>query len=164
MGNARKQLFFGPQRFPSITCSICTSPEPDTWKHVLLHCRQRSLLTHSKVSRSFILTNAGTFQNNPPENMVPAWLLPCSCTLHRCMCYAQLRPDILCVRGLPYNSPPPANPHPHLTIQFVEFTYCNDQFSQDIVALKIAKYSPLIQKIQEHRWQVAPLITITAGA
>jgi hypothetical protein len=30
MGNARKQLFFGPTLYPSITCSICPSPKPDT--------------------------------------------------------------------------------------------------------------------------------------
>jgi hypothetical protein len=30
MGNARKQLFFGRQTYPSITCSICNSYEPDT--------------------------------------------------------------------------------------------------------------------------------------
>ena len=40
MGNARKQLFFGRETYPSITCSICNSLEPDTWLHVLLNCRQ----------------------------------------------------------------------------------------------------------------------------
>ena len=35
MGNARKQLFFGREAFPSITCSICDSIDPDTWLHVL---------------------------------------------------------------------------------------------------------------------------------
>jgi ribonuclease HI len=34
MGNARKQLFFGPILYPQITCSLCSSTEPDTWKHV----------------------------------------------------------------------------------------------------------------------------------
>ena len=40
MGNARKQLFFGREAYPSSTCSICNSLEPDTWLHVLLNCRQ----------------------------------------------------------------------------------------------------------------------------
>jgi hypothetical protein len=30
MGQAIKQLFFGRQRFPTITCPICNSYEPDT--------------------------------------------------------------------------------------------------------------------------------------
>ena len=38
MGNARKQLFFGRERFPSITCPICNSTDADTWLHVLLIC------------------------------------------------------------------------------------------------------------------------------
>jgi hypothetical protein len=38
MGNACKQLFFGPILYPSITCSICNSPEIDTWPHVLFSC------------------------------------------------------------------------------------------------------------------------------
>jgi hypothetical protein len=45
MGNARKQLFFGPALFPSITCPICPSPDPDTWKHLLLSCTQQHIHT-----------------------------------------------------------------------------------------------------------------------
>ena len=40
MDNACKQLFLGPTLFPHITCSLCHSPKPDTWKHVLLSCTQ----------------------------------------------------------------------------------------------------------------------------
>ena len=40
IGNARKQLFFGREAYPPITCSIYNSLEPDTWLHVLLNCRQ----------------------------------------------------------------------------------------------------------------------------
>ena len=97
MGNARKQLVFGHQRFPSITCPICNSLEPDTWLHVLLTCKQqhlhslrvqrhnkavreiRKLLLSSEQSRCFTLRNANTFNNNPQENIVPNWLLPCTC-------------------------------------------------------------------------------------
>ena len=76
MDNARKQLFFGRKTYPSITCSICNSLEPDTWLHVLLNCRQshihalrtkrhnkaiwalRKLIVSSKHSRCYILMNA----------------------------------------------------------------------------------------------------------
>ena len=92
MGNARKQLFFGRETYPSITCSICNSLEPDTWLHVLLNCRQshihalrtkrhnkaicalRKLIISSKHSRCYILMNAGLFNDNPPENTVPLWI------------------------------------------------------------------------------------------
>ena len=43
MGNARKQLFFGRERFPSITCSICTSADANTWLHVLLKCNHHHI-------------------------------------------------------------------------------------------------------------------------
>src|SRR6202048_1056016 len=43
MGNARKQMFFGHQRYPSITCPICNSNDPDTWLHVLLKCNQHHI-------------------------------------------------------------------------------------------------------------------------
>jgi ribonuclease HI len=43
MGNARKQLFFGIERYPSITCPICNSTDPDTWFHVLLKCQQQHI-------------------------------------------------------------------------------------------------------------------------
>ena len=43
MGQAIKQAFFGRQIFPTITCPICNSYEPDTWLHVLLTCRQQHI-------------------------------------------------------------------------------------------------------------------------
>jgi hypothetical protein len=43
MGNARKQLFFGHQRYPTITCPICNSNEPNTWLHVLLTCKHQHI-------------------------------------------------------------------------------------------------------------------------
>ena len=182
MGNARKQLFFGHQRFPSITCPICTSTEPDTWLHVLLKCKQqhihslrvkrhnkavaeiRKLLISSEKSRCFTLMNAGTFNNQPQENTVPGWLLPCTCSTRRCHCNARFRPDILCVKGLPYQNDPPTNIDPNLTIQFIEFTYCNDRFSREATEAKINKYKPLIDNIASNGWKIAPLIVITAGA
>ena len=125
MGNAKKQTLFGREAFPSITCPICNSPNPDTWLHVLLKCKQhhihalrtkrhnkvvwelRKLIVASKKSRCYILMNAHTFNNNPRENIVPPWLLPCMCGQQRCHCNAIFKPNILCVKGLPYQSPPP---------------------------------------------------------
>ena len=37
MSNAKKQLFFGRKAYPSITCSICNSLEPNMWLYVLLN-------------------------------------------------------------------------------------------------------------------------------
>ena len=116
MGNARKQLFFGREAYPSITCSICNSLEPNTWLDVLLNCKQshiyalqikrhnkvvwtlRKLIVSSKHSRCYILMNAGTFNDNPPEYMVSLWKLPCTCSLQRCHCNARFKPDIICVK------------------------------------------------------------------
>jgi hypothetical protein len=101
MGNFRKQLFFGVERFLFKTCSICNSTDPDTWLHVLLKCKypymhglivqrhnatvqeiKKSLLSAIK-SRCLIYMNAGTFNNKPPENTVPPWLLPCNCNIQK---------------------------------------------------------------------------------
>ena len=49
MGNARKQLFFGREAYPSSTCSICNSLEPNTWLHMLLNYRQSHI--HDVVLR-----------------------------------------------------------------------------------------------------------------
>ena len=141
MGNARKQLFFGIQRFPSKTCPICNSQDADAWLHVLLICNQhhihalrakrhnkavweiRKLILSSQNSRCYTLMNAGTFNNNPQENTVPPWLLPCTCERQRCHCNARLKPNLLCIKGLPYQNGPPIAPTDNLIIQFIEFTY-----------------------------------------
>jgi hypothetical protein len=87
MGNAKKQLFFGREAFPSITCFICNSPVPNTWLHVLLKCKQHHILAlqtkrHNKAiweSRCYVLMNVGTFNNDPCKNIVPS---PIAITLH----------------------------------------------------------------------------------
>jgi ribonuclease HI len=181
MGNARKHLFW-PLRYPNITCSLCSTNEVDTWPHVLLKCPQphlhalrikrhnkvvwelRKLITSSPTSRCMILMNVGYFNNNPPDNTVPQWLLPCTCSTQRCHCIACLRPDILCIQGAPYLGNPPSCVDPSLKIQFIEFTYTNDRSPADRVNAKIAKYQPLINDIQALGWKVAPIIIITAGA
>ena len=80
----------------------------------------------------------------PQENTVPTWLLPCNCDQQRCYCHARLKPDILCVKGLPYQNDPPLNRVNNLTIQFIEFTYCNDRSPQEAINNKTQKYQPLL--------------------
>ncbi len=154
----------------------------DTWLLVLLKCNHHHIHAirvkrHNKAiwtlcklimstykSRCYTLMNAGTFNNNPPENTVPTWLLPCTCINLRCQCNARLKPDILCIKGLPYKNTPPTLPQDHLTIQFIEFTYTNDRFSQDTINTKITKYQALLNDIITLGWKVDPIIIITAGA
>ena len=108
--------------------------------------------------------NVGTFNNNPQENTVPPWLLTCTCGQQRCHCNARLKPDILCIKGLPYQSTPPITSSDNLTIQFVEFTYTNDRFPQETINTKTQKYQPLIDTLNQQGWKTDPLIVITAGA
>jgi hypothetical protein len=108
--------------------------------------------------------NAGTFQDTPPDNTVPPWLLLCSCGPHRCYCPTRLKPDLLCVCGLSYNSPPPTHPDPTFLIQFIEIAFCNDRFSPETITLKLTKYQSLLNLIHLQGWNVAPLIVFTASA
>jgi hypothetical protein len=135
MSNACKQLFFGPILYPSIMCSICNSSEIDTWPHVLLNCKNlhihalrikrhnktlskiRKLLVSSTHSCSYILMNARIYDANPPDDTVPPWLLPCVCQSPLCHCDARLKPDILCVRNVPYKHEPPHQPSSNVIIQ-----------------------------------------------
>jgi hypothetical protein len=166
LGNARKQLFFGPILYPSITCPICNSLEIDTWPHILFNCKNSQihvlrikrhnkavseiikLLVSSSHFRSLILMNAGIYDATPPNNTVPPWLLPCVCQTTHCHCDVRLKPDILCIHGVPYNHEPPQQPSPDVIIQYIEFTYCNNRFSPDKVASKQAKYDSLLNNIR----------------
>ena len=108
--------------------------------------------------------NAGIYNDSPQENTVPAWLLPCTCNTQRCHCNARLKPDLLCVIGHPYNSTPPEAPTQEITIQYIEFTYCNDRFSAETLERKTMKYQPLIDNLTTRGWKVAPLIVLASGA
>ena len=108
--------------------------------------------------------NAGIFNNNPPKNTVPLWLLPCTCRNQRCHGNARFKPDLLCIKRLPYQSNPPINPNNNFKIQFIEFTYCNDKFSPETITLKERKYQALIDNVKNRGWNVEPLMVITAGA
>jgi hypothetical protein len=164
-----------------VFCSICNSPEPDTWKHVLLSCTQphihplrvkrhnkavwelQKLITQYKQSCSFILMNAGTFNEAPPDNTLPPWLLECTCQTSRYHCHTRFKPDFLYIQDVPYKNLPPIGPNPAFTIQFIEVTYCNDRFSLDTILSKINKYQPLIDTICTKGWSIAPLMVITAS-
>jgi hypothetical protein len=91
-------------------------------------------------------------QRLPARKYNTPWLLLYICINSRCTCYARLQPDFLCVRGVPYTNDPPVHPNPDITIQYIELTYCNDRFSQDIVTTKIAKYKPLLDSIRNYGW------------
>jgi hypothetical protein len=110
--------------------------------------------------------NAGKTDDQPQENTVPSWLLPCTChnQTNRCQYNAKLRPDILCIRNHPYNEEPSKQPNPTLTVQFIEFTYYNDRYVPDKIDEKIVKYERLIEDIKARGWKVDPLLVITAGA
>ena len=155
-----------------------------TWLHILLCCTEpyiyklcinqhnkviheiRKLLISSAKSQCFILVNAGKSNGQPQENTVPKWLLPCSCNnqIQRYQCNAKLRPNILCIRNHPYNVVPPQEPNHTLTMQFIEFTYCNERYSLEKIQEKIDKYRGLINNIKARGWNVDPLITLTARA
>ena len=141
-----KKNLFWPIRFLNPTCSLCNANLIDIWPHVLLcytqqHIHALHIQRHNKVVwkikklllsypsiRYFILMNAGTFNNNPPENTIPPWLLACSCNIDRCHCNAKFKPDILHVIGLTYQSQPPNEPDSNKQIYFIKFTYTNNRF------------------------------------
>ena len=145
MGHAWKQLFFGREAYPSNRCPICNSLDADTWLHVLLKCKQQhihalitkrhnkvvweicKLINSNKISRHYILMNACTYNGLPQENIVPTWLLPCTSGAQRFHYNAKFKPDILCIIGHPYKYLPLEAPTLEITIQFIQFTYCNDK-------------------------------------
>jgi hypothetical protein len=51
-----------------------------------------------------------------------------------------------------------------LTVQFIEFTYCNDRYSPDKINEKTTKYEGLIENIKARGWKVDPLMVLSAGA
>ena len=162
MGNAIKHLFW-PTRFPNPNCTICPPQSIDNGTHILLNCTQhhlhafriqrhnkvvweikKLLLSHS-TTRSFILMNADIFNTKfPLENTVPDWLLPYSSSSQVCQCNARFKPNILYIKGLPYQTLHPIDPNPKLTVQFIEFTYTNNRFFEERIQQKIDKYTSLL--------------------
>ena len=107
----------------------------------------RKLLVSSKQSRCFILMNAGIYNNNLPENIVPPWLLPCTCRNQRCHYNARVKLDLICIKRLSYQSNPSIGPDNNLKIQFIKFTYYNDRFTLETITTKLEKYQPVIENI-----------------
>jgi hypothetical protein len=76
MGQARKQLFFGRQRFPTITCPICNSYEPGTWLHVLLTCRQQHIYSlHVKRHNKAVWEIKKLLISSKNPDATPLWTL-----------------------------------------------------------------------------------------
>jgi hypothetical protein len=65
-------------------------------------------------------------------------------------------------KGTPIPKQPTTKPHNNLTIQFLEFTYTNDKFSQETIDNKVHKYQPLINSIFNQGWKIDPLVVVTA--
>ena len=134
---------------------------------IALHNNAVQLITHAlqanKHTQYYTLTNAGNLNNINQQQIVPEWLIECTCPQTKCQCQARLRPDILCILGAPNHTATPLLPtHAH-TIQFIEFTYIHDRFPAKELTQKHAKYDPLINAIQNKGWKRIPLITITTG-
>ena len=119
------------------------------------------LIVSNRTSRHYTLMNARTHNDQPQEDTVPPWLLPCTCDSLRCHCNARLKPYII---GHPYNHPPSETLTTDITIQFIEFTYCNDRFATETLDRKIMRYQPLINNIITKGWKVAPLMVLAVGA
>jgi len=99
--------------------------------------RKKKLILPTNKTRNYILMNAVTFNNTPWENAVPQELLPYSCDRQRCHCNARFERNVHYVKGSSYQSNPPPTPDNNFTIQFIEFIYSNDGFSQETIDNKI---------------------------
>ena len=91
--------------------------------------------------------NAVIYNELPQENTISTWLFLCTCVAQRCHCNAKFKPDILCIIGHPCNHPSPKPPISKLTIQFIEFIYCNDRSVVEALDKKTTKYQLLINNI-----------------
>jgi hypothetical protein len=153
MGNTRKQLYFRRQRYPTITCPICNSYEPDTWLHVLLTCRHqhihslhvkrhnkaewgmRKLLILSEKSRCYTLMNVGTFNNNPQENTIPTGYYRVYAELKDAIVMPDLGPTSFALKGylIKIN-------HPQILIKILPYNSLN---SHNVMTDSHRKHSKL---------------------
>jgi hypothetical protein len=106
-------------------------------------------------------TNVGKIDNQPEDNTIPPWILPCSCLTIKCTFLSRLRPNIIYIQGAPCKQLGPHIPTPHLTIQIIEFTYTYIRYTTPIIETKRDKYNPLIEAIKTQGWQVNFLMLIT---
>ena len=72
-------------------------------------------------------------------------------------------PDIIYIKGLPYQSNLLVASKNNLKIHIIKFTYCNHKFSLKTITTKIEKFQPLMDNITNRRWNVGSLIVIIAA-
>lgn len=119
MGNFRKSCVSKTFHPPSTTSILptqlthaCTS-SPNPHLNNLRIARHNKtmhvvgLLKSHLATRCYTIVHAGIHKHIPLNNIVPSWLLQCTCYNPSCSCLARFRPEILCVQGLPSNAPPP---------------------------------------------------------
>ena len=107
--------------------------------------------------------NVGTFNDNPSRNTVLVWLLPYTCSRQRCYWNARCKPDVICIKGLPYQANPPITLENNFRIQFIEFTNWNNRFLRGTISrIRTEKYEALIE-ITNKGWNVEPVIVISVG-
>ena len=137
--------------------SLCTN------RHNKATCSLAHTLLSHPTSRHVTLIHVGTYDNHTPKILS----FPCSCSFTKCNFNSQLRPNILSIEGkCPMDKPPcspspplPCPPLPQFTLQFIEFTYCNDRLLVIATACVIEKHPPLSPTYKAFGWQTLhPLI------
>lgn len=107
-------------------CHLCTSQQIDTYFHLLSCCTNKHmnnlrnnwyknsthalatiLLVHPVID-CFMWINDNKHNEHTPDNSTASWLLPCTCHLPGCIYFAQLKPCILCIIGVPQTTKPPS--------------------------------------------------------
>ena len=58
---------------------------------------------------------------------------------------------------------PPSSPAPHLTFQFIKFTFYNDLFSAQAITCKHTKYDTLVPQLQQLGWNTLPPLILRMG-
>ena len=130
-----KKNIFWPLKFPNPNCTLCPKNDMDIWPHLLSMCEHPYLkglriachnnavhlitqtLQTNKHTRYYTLTNACNLNNTNQQQVVPKWLLECTCPQTKCQCQVRLRPNILCILEAPNQTPTPLLPsHTHTNI------------------------------------------------
>lgn len=100
-------------------------------------------------------------------NMLPKWLLPCSCSCSSLPCTfsSSPRPYLPHIEGLPTHDPFPTQPSNNLKWHSIEYTIYHKCFPITVIQWKFDKYpsSPPISVISTRRWQVQALMVLTVG-
>lgn len=161
MGNYCEKHVFKHVTRDFLTMYPFSTRENDTCLHLLSCCTIKyinNLCTsqHNKVvheiaqtllarptTRCFALINVGHIKDKLQGNVIPSWLLPCSCYLPRCSCLAIFCPDMVCLLGTTLSEKPSFAPQPNLKVELIGFTYRTDRFSQIVTSRTLEKYVTL---------------------